>query len=917
MSIVLEFAIIGIATGGLISLLSVGIVVVYRGSRVVNFAQGALAMVGTYVFYSLHVTHQVNFVISLVVGVATSGVLGLGTHLLIMGPMRNSPMVSRIIASIAVLEVLEQGMSHIANPSPLFVPTSLPTSNLHFLGATVGVDQVIIVGIVAVMLVVLYVLYNHTQLGRATTAALDNPRALSALGFSVNRLGAINWVIGGCLAGLAGILLAPITGLAVSTYTLLVLPALAAAVMGRLNSVPLAVLGAVAIGIAQSEMSYYVSTPGWSDAAPFLLIVAILVVRGVGRIARTAQAQRLPRVGTGVIRARFVIPTAAVLLIITQVVNNQFWLGAITTSIGASIVLLSFVIVTGYSGQLSLAQFAFAGIGAWIAGRILISGVVPLPVSVILGVLLVFPVGLVLGAICLRTTGVNLAIATLGFAVSVEYLVFDSSTLTGPTGIVIGKLSLFGWNITSTQYPGRYAAVAVIAFFLAGIVTANARRGVVGQRLLAARANERAASSLGLRATQAKVFAFGLAAMIAALGGIVLGFANTTIVLQDFSTLPSLQSIAGAVIGGLGWVGGSAIGGFGQVGGVLQQGLGYWVGDTAANYVPLALAVLLVIVLRGQPDGGAPIMMGQLRPFARLLGVRSGSGATAPADLMGGIDRNEDKPVRAQEEIRAEPLEITDLTVKFGGVLAVDSASLIVRPGEVVGLIGPNGAGKTTVIDAITGYVQAGGGTVKLGDDVMDRLAPSARARKGLTRSFQSLELFDDLSVVDNLRAASDHGGLISYVSNVVWPRLPKLGSAARAAIPEFGLANSLTLLPPALPYSLRRLTAIARAVATNPSVLLLDEPAAGLDNRERRELSDLVQRLAHEWGMGVLLVEHDVGMVMRVCDRVYAMELGQIIAEGTPAEIRNDQRVVRAYLGSTAEPPDSTADAPPASAKS
>lgn len=915
MSTVLQFAIIGIATGGLIALLSVGIVVVYRGSRVVNFAQGAMAMVGTYAFYFLHDTHGVNFFISLVAGIAMSGLLGLGTHLLVMGPMRRAPMVSRIIASIAVLEVLEQAMSHIANPSPLFVPPSLPTGTITFLGATVGIDQVIIVAIVALMLAVLWVVYNHTQLGRATTAALDNPRGVAALGYSVNRLGAINWVIGGCLAGLAGILLAPITGLAVSTYTLLVLPALAAAVMGRLNSVPLAVLGAVAIGIAQSEMSYYVSAPGWSDAAPFLLIVGILVIRGIGRVARSAQAQRLPRVGTGVIRARFIVPAAAILLILTQLITNQFWLGAITTTIGAAIVLLSFVIVTGYSGQLSLAQFAFAGLGAWIAGRLAIIGVLPLPVAVILGVLLVFPIGVALGVICLRTSGVNLAIATLGFAVSVEYLVFDSSSLTGPTGIVVGKLSLFGWNITALQHPGRYAAVAVIAFFAAGVITANTRRGVVGQRLLAARANERAAASLGLRVTEAKVFAFGLAAVIAALGGVVLGFANTTIVLGDFSTLPSLQSVAGAVIGGLGWVGGSAIGGFGQVGGVLQQGLGYWLGDTAASYVPLALAVLLVFVLRGQPDGGAPIMMGQLRPLARLLGVKTGAGVNIPAGIVVGADRGQGTMAHRHDEIRAEALALENVTVKFGGVLAVDSASIVVHPGEVVGLIGPNGAGKTTVIDAITGYVQIAGGSVRLGDSAVDRLAPAARARRGLTRSFQSLELFDDLSVVDNLRAASDPGGLWSYVSNIFWPRLPDLGSAARAAIPEFGLSGSLALSPPELPYSLRRLTAIARAVATNPSVLLLDEPAAGLDNRETRELSDLVRRLAHEWGMGVLLVEHDVGMVMRACDRIYAMELGRIIAEGTPTEIRNDERVVQAYLGSSADSPDTSPAALPAPA--
>jgi sulfate-transporting ATPase len=542
-----------------------------------------------------------------------------------------------------------------------------------------------------------------------------------------------------------------------------------------------------------------------------------------------------------------------------------------------------------------------------VAGRLYISGVIPLPVAVAVGVVLVLPVGLALGAICSRTVGLNLAIVTLGFAVAVEYLIFDSSTLTGPAGIVIGGLSLFGWNITATEYPGRYAAVAVVALFLAGIATANIRRGVVGRRLLSVRANERAAASLGIRPTEAKVYAIGLGAMIAALGGIVLAFANTTIVFGSFDTLASLQSIPGAVIGGLGWVGGSAIGGFGQVGGVLQQGLGYLFGATVASYVPLGMAVLLVVVLRAQPDGGAIIMARQLRPLARLLGVRPDIPAREPAvaSKRSGMPKATPAPAgpgytRAPTVGYLGPLTVTELTVRFGGVTAVENLSLFVRPGEVVGLIGPNGAGKTTVIDAIGGYVKPAAGSIQLGDCVLNGLPPSERVRRGMTRTFQSLELFEDLTVIDNLRIAGDRGGRMSYATDILWPRVPVLSDGALRAIPEFGLADKLALLPSELPYSSRRLVAIARAVATGPSVLLLDEPAAGLDSRERNQLVEVIRGLVQERGIGVLLVEHDVGMVMRVCDRIYVMELGRVISHGAPADVRNDERVISAYLGST-----------------
>jgi ABC-type branched-subunit amino acid transport system ATPase component/branched-subunit amino acid ABC-type transport system permease component len=894
----IQFAILGVFAGALIALPALGIVIIHRGSGVVNFAQGAIAMVGAYVFYGLHIDEGMNYFLAGVIGVAASGLVGVLSQLLVMRPLRNAPPVSRLMASLGILTFLEQLMSHIVSPSTLFVPSGLPTSNWTIFGTSVGENEVYIAIIVAVVALALGGVYQYTQLGRATRAALENRRAISALGYSPDRIAVANWLIGGCLAGLAGVLIAPIVGLSVSTYTLLVLPALAACVIGGVNSLGLAILGSVVIGIIQSEMTLYISAPGWTDAAPFFLVIVVLLLSKAPKVSRSSPALRLPRVGSGRLRPQVIVPILCAALLIIQFWLGIFWLSALVTTAGAAIVLLSFVIVTGYSGQLSLAQFGFAGLGAWIAGKLLVYAHWPFPLAAICGVLFVLPLGLLLGMICLRTRGVNLVIATLGLAVCVENLVFDSPTLTGAFGINIGSPSLFGLNVGSIQHPNRYAALAVVALALAAVVTGNVRRGASGRRMLAARANERAAASLGLQTTQAKVFAFALGSAVAALGGIVIGFANSYIEFTNFSTLPSISAVAQSVVGGVGWIPGSIIGGIGQVGGVLTQALDQWVGYTLAGYIPLFGAVLLIFVLIGQPDGAAAIMASQLKWLKTRF------------DRVVGGSRIREKRVSSHAFVQVTNVEITrvrsavlsvkDITVAFGGVTAVNGMSLEVRPGEVVGLIGPNGAGKTTVIDAIAGYVSYRSGKVTLDGVSLDHLKASSRARLGLTRSFQSLELFDDLTVFDNLATASDPRGLSPFLTDIVYPRPARLSDAASAAIPEFGLSGVLDMTPSELPYSTRRLVAIARAVATNPSVLLLDEPAAGLDERETSELGELVSRLAREWGMGVLLVEHDVAMVMGVCDRVYAMELGQLIASGTPAEVRRHEDVVRSYLGAS-----------------
>ncbi|MEV1080047.1 branched-chain amino acid ABC transporter permease/ATP-binding protein [Streptomyces sp. NPDC050211] len=881
---ILRFALLGLGLGALYALTAQGIVLIYRGSGVLNFAHGAIGMAGAYVQWELAVQQGMPYWPAVACGVTASALLGLLTHLLVIRPLRRASSLARLVGTLAVFIVLTAVAVKRYGDSVQLVPGKLPNRLLEIAGAKVSEDRVWLLGIAIAVTAVLHVLYRRTLFGLGTTAVAENQSAAASLGWSADLIAAANWGLGSALAGLTGILIVPVIGLSVTGLTTLLLSALAAALVGRFSSFPVTLAGGLLIGVVQSELTRFGSdVTGLAASVPFLFIALVLVARGKALPLRGTFLDRMPTLGTGRVRPVPLAVAVAVGLLLVSV-SSPLWADAITTTLVLSLIILSIIVVTGYAGQVSLAAYALAGTGAFIAGHTAADWGWPFELALLAGVLGTVPIGLLFALPAVRTRGVNLAIITLGLGTTLETMVFqntDLATTPGSDGIAVGKQTLFGISISGVDHPQRYATVVLVMFVAATLVVANVRRSRSGRRLVAVRANERATAALGIDVRAAKLYAFGLSSAIAALAGVLTGFRSTSVVLSDFASFDSITVLGLAVIGGVGFLVGPLFGATFAAGTVGAR-FGDLVLPGLSEWMPLIGGIILVLTLVGNQDGIGRELAKQAARVDRR---------TKPLEVDALTEQTVD---------RAAPLSlhVEGLTVRYGGVVAVDGLSFRIEPGQVVGLIGPNGAGKTSAIDAVTGFTRAASGQVRLGERDITRAPVHRRAAAGLSRSFQSLELFEDMTVLDNLYAACDRPGPWTYLTDLIRPGSRPLPAHVLVAVREFGLQDSLNRPVGDLSYGERRLLAIARAVAASPSVLLLDEPAAGLSDDETRELAHLVRRLAEEWGMGILLVEHDVDMVMSVCDQVVVLDFGRRISVGTPEEVRGDAAVRAAYLG-------------------
>lgn len=887
-----RFALLGLASGAVFALVAQALVLVYRASGILNLAQGAFVMVGAYAYYQF-ATWGMPLPLAVLCSVLVSILLGMVVHGSAIAPLKRSSALTRIIATLGILLVLQSVAVLVYGVDFRRAPSWLPTDTVELVpGIPVGVDRYFIIAIGFLATVLLWAIYRYTNFGRVTSAVAENEQAAETLGHSAQRVATLNWGLGSGLAGFAGTLIGPIIYLEPTQLVLLVLPALAAAMVGGFSSFPIAFAAALCIGVAQGWLQRYLDNPAWATAVPFLVVIVWLVLRGRGLPLRNQLLDRMPAVGSGRVR-----PFVVGVLVITTTLIILFtmtdrWATAFTVTALMSIVCLSTVVITGYAGQLSLTQYILAGVAALIAVRV--SERLPFELALVFAVLVTAGLGALIGLPSLKTRGATLAVVTLALADVLYRLVLDNPTTNGGTaGLLVDAPTLFGVNIDPLIYPQRYALVALLVVVVVSLALANLRRGVAGRRLIAVRSNERAATALGVGVYGAKLYAFTLAASLAALGGVLLAYQQSVVLTSQFAVFASLTLVGFTVAGGVGMIGGAFVGALMAPGGLGSQLL-HDIPDINV-YLPLAGGLILLFGLRIAPDGLFELNRHMLAKLLPRFFERTPASTVAPPHALEAMSTQ--KAVHPGVPTAPAQLVIDSLSVHFGGVRAVENVSLTVEPGQVHGLIGPNGAGKTTLIDAVTGFAQISGGAVHLGDRDTAAWSSRRRARSGIVRSFQSLELFADLTVRENIAVACDEGKRRRYLLDLVWPGRVRLDPQALHAIGLCGLGAYLDSKPHELPLGIRRLVAIARAIAAAPRVLLLDEPAAGLDNNEAEELGTLIRSVA-ESGVAVLLIEHRMDLIQSCCDVVTVMQSGKYLAGGTPSSVLQTAEVLDAYLG-------------------
>jgi branched-subunit amino acid ABC-type transport system permease component len=625
------YLLLGLGSGAAYALLANGIVTTYKGSGILNFAQGAIAMFAAYCYLALlrgGLPRGVALVITLI-GAAIGGALLAVT---VVRPLRNAPVLAKVVATLGIFTGLQGLASLIWGSETQLVPSLFPQNSVTlFSGTHLGVDRLYMLVAAFVIAAILWAGFRFTRLGLGTQAASENERGAALLGFSPVAIAATNWALGAVLAALAGIMIAPLTGVDEQQLPLIVFPAMAAALVGGFSSFWVTTATAVAIGMVQSELLNIWSQQGVETAAPFILVIAVMVVLGRGLPTRGTVSQgRPPTAAAG--RVRPLVLVGAVVVAVVLLSNfNATYQGAMATSLAFAVMALSLVVVTGYVGQVSLMQMTFAGLGGFITAKMAYNLGIPFPFSIIVAALIAVPIGAALGMPALRVRGMSLAVVTLGAAVAIDAIVFQNESWAGGSnGVQIPSPSIAGFSLDPFLHPMRFGCMCLVGLIVMALLVSNVRRSALGRRMLAVRSNERASAVAGVNVRAVKLQAFMLASAIAAVGGGLLAYSNPYFELGtgQFAAVPAITLLTIAYIGGIASISGAVLAGLISSGGVLYVALSGISGFD--NWYVLASGVGLLWTVLQQPDGVAVYNQRLLAAGMAKLGALRGRPATVP-----------------------------------------------------------------------------------------------------------------------------------------------------------------------------------------------------------------------------------------------------------------------------------------------
>ncbi|MFA5664591.1 ATP-binding cassette domain-containing protein [Castellaniella sp.] len=603
-------------------------------------------------------------------------------------------------------------------------------------------------------------------------------------------------------------------------------------------------------------------------------------------------------------RARPVLIVVLLLLAALPWVAPSFWITQMNYIGLYSLVVLGLVLLTGIGGLTSFGQSAFVGLGAYTTAWMTTAGGMSPWLGLIAALVLTCLVAYGLGAITLRLSGHYLPLCTLAWCLALYYVYGNLDFLGRYDGISgIPSLTMGGWSLGSTS--AMYGLIWVL-LLLSMWATHNLLDSRSGRAIRSLRSGTMA-ESFGVDLAHCKIVIFVYAALLGGLSGWLYAHMQRAISPSPFGLSYGIEYLFMAVVGGSGSVWGAVVGAAAIliVKDQLQDVLPGLVG-TGMNVELLAFGVLMILVLQFARDGIWPVLSRLGRADEGLSPARLEMLRAPAADL----------PCRARPQAGEPVLQVDRVRKEFGGLVAVNDISFTLRAGEIMGLIGPNGAGKSTTFDLISGVQPLTSGAVQFMGQRIDGLGARRIAGLGLTRSFQHVQLMPDMTVLENVALGAHlRGDAGAWAAALRLDRAQEASLLREAArqLKRVGLDDVLDRPAGSLPLGRQRIVEIARALCSDPILLLLDEPAAGLRFQEKQALAEVLDQLRQE-GMSLLLVEHDMDFVMGLTDHLLVMDFGTRLAEGPPAAIQSDPAVLEAYLGGLDETwgvPDRPAEEP------
>ena len=898
-----EIVVLGAIIGASYGLLAVGLVLVYRSSKLVNFAHAETGAFAATILYVGVNRWGLPYYAVLPLALAVAALLGMGVEAIVVGRLGKAPPLMSIVATLGVAQLLSAlaaaiaagGGEQFAFPSP----PGMPTFDIGALRLTGDYTATLIFA--PIVVVALALVLSRTRAGLRVRATAANKDAARLAGIPAVRTSRLVWALAGLLAAMTAILAAPSKGpgFAAALGPGLLLRGLAPALVAKMRSLPVALAAGVVLGIIEQVVFWNQRSAQNVDAILFVVILLALLAQHHGHERNAGQAgwagietwRPLATKLRAHPRVRMMAPTAlvvfAALAALLPLALDRTRAVTLASMVGYAVIGVALGLLTGLAGQLSLGHFAIGAISGT-ASVIVANHTGNFALGLAAAAVVGGAVCLLVGLPVLRARGIFLAVTSLALAVTTTSWLLPKDWMIG-TGREPPKPTVGTLEITGARGYYWFALVIGLVVF---VVVAAVRRGGFARVLIAMRDGEDVARSFGISVPTRKVQAFVVSGVVAGIGGALYAHTFSRITVASFPASASIDVAVMVVVGGATLLAGPL------VGVLFVIGVPAFLPLDAAGLATTKLGLLLLIIYL--PGGFAQLLLPlRNRLAARLARHTPDATPTAPPTLTAVHDTDDPAdPI----DVTAQPvvLRATALVKQYGGVRAVDGATIAVHRGEILGVIGPNGAGKTTLFELLTGFNRPDAGTVEFEGRDITALGPAHRAHEGIVRTFQNSPLFPTLTVVECIATAFERAEPTRVRSAMLgWSRPERRRTERAIALAErFGLGAYLDHQLKELSTGTRRICELACITALAPKVVLLDEPAAGLAQREVEALVPVLRSLRRELDCTMIVIEHDLPMLSRLADRMVAMVAGQVVTVGTPTEVAHHPVVVAAYLG-------------------